>query len=101
MMAHKGYEIESDDSPGIDLGFEWVWGTLREHQVIYKGDTVLVCENDVCVDGDPRPIVNVPGRVLSTDGKKSQVEPVTDEIERRELTDLIQSKGIIGPINFW
>ena len=74
---------------------------VEEHQVDYKGSKVLVCKlahthGDVLRHHG----VVVPGRVVSTDGNVSEVEPVTDKSERQELSNIVRSMALSGPIDF-
>jgi len=87
---------------GLKRGVEYqtVEGIRVEYSMDYKGGKVLVCENNVSIDGRFSPYAIIPGRIISTERNISQVEPIQDYEERRELTDLITER-FRGPINFW
>lgn len=42
----------------------------------------------------------IPGYVVSREGNVSNVEPITDTKERKELSDLVRSE-LKGPLHFW
>jgi len=74
---------------------------IEEHQIDYNGSKFLVCKL-AHLNGDVlrHHGVVVPGRILSTEGMVSEVQRVTDERERQDLTKLVRSLALSGPINF-
>ena len=101
--------------PGKDVifGIAGRYMPLQESILDYNGRKVLYAigrvflESSCCGIGDWTYTV-VPGYIvslknaLSEDGLPvSEVEPVTDRKARGELTDIIQAKEGILPVEFW
>jgi hypothetical protein len=49
----------------------------------------------------PIHITLIPGRFVSRVKNRSQVEPITDEQEQTELSDILRNSGSKGQIFFW
>ncbi|MBR9698949.1 hypothetical protein GOV09_00645 [Candidatus Woesearchaeota archaeon] len=99
--AFGGASFANHAGTDTDMPIQLITGWKYEQKIIYKGDAVLVCERVLNINGVPQPNILIPGRILSREGNVSEIEPIKDDTEKKKLTDLIRSKNMKGPVNFW